>query len=685
MRTFEAVPFVATSPRTGNERPSVLRGKNLIFRGSEQTGYYYEVFAGLKDMGENIADAALTGTLSLTSGSTTVSGTGTAFLTELHIGQFVLAGSSLLVVDDILSDTSFLSGRPAAATQSGQTGYRAGVIFPLNKRRGTLLRGNAFEFDKGTILAVGDGTLRVNGAALSGTSLTAARQPKIALYDSGTGNYSVFTLGMNQPTVPALADVAGGVKNMTAGNYSVRIAPFSSGANATGNSSENVTVTLTSGHKVEITFPAMDTAHGQDGWKLYVTLYGSDQSVQGPWYYHSTVTSADLGGTGAGTTWEIEWLNNEVIGNDLLEFNNNPPPDTEFIAVVDGNPVYVSCDGKGSTSPGPVIFPAKPGNLAAAPVELRATISPPESIVGQVIGQARLFLMTPNALALAQATGRDDLPITTRPYWQTGFRNPYALIFINGRLMGFPVSGPTQSIADGDTVEEEHSFAAAIIELTRLWYAGGVLVAHDPANELVCFFHAADAVNGSGYYTTVCLPYSLRHNCWSVPIEFSSTTGDMIVSGAATVNGRLYVLCGGRQAAGGRTWRTYLFDETPASGTVDWYLAWQYQDDGAELQRKRISAVRVNGRYASATVGIHGCEPGQTFDLTTLTAGNSGSVSGAISLPDTSEVSLGERLELNLPELGSYTVRVDGIWDRSGTRHRIDEVALEVTPRAGRY
>jgi hypothetical protein len=174
-----------------------------------------EAYGGSQNLSETIPTSALTGTLAITSGSKTVTGTGTAFTTELHLGQFVLFVSTgvsyLLVVDSITDNTHFIATKTQTASLSGKTGYRLPILFELNKKRGSLIRGNAIEFDKGTILAIGDGTLRLNSVVLPGTSLSLSnRKPKLAIYDSATGNYSVYSLGMTTPAVPTITSVAGG-------------------------------------------------------------------------------------------------------------------------------------------------------------------------------------------------------------------------------------------------------------------------------------------------------------------------------------------------------------------------------------------------------------------------------------------------------------------------------------------
>lgn len=677
MPSLRAAPHIPTSSRAGGESPTLLRGKNLMLRGRRPDRLYLEVYSGSKNLNEDIPEAALTGTLSLTAGDKVINGTGTAFKSELHIGQQVLVNGEVVVVDKVMSDIVFRSVAPALATASGQTGYRPPVLFEIDEQRGSLIWGNALQFDKGTILGVGQGTLRINGSALPGTSFTAARTPKIAVYDPSTGNYGVYSLGMATPAAHSLAGVAGGVKNMAAGTYSILLVPARTATKGSNNPSVKVSVTITAGQKIRITFVAMDTSKGQDSWRAYGSLFTGNQSIQGPWYYVQTITSTDLGGTGAGTTFDIEWLDAEISRNELLEFDNFPPPECEFIASLGGNPVYVSCLGKTGGSPGANLVPVKPRNVEAALLDINLRLDPAHTIVGWLVAEGRLYLPTTNSLQIGVLQTIADFPITTRPFWKLGLRNPYSVIFVNGRLWGWTESGPTRSAFDGEEGSEEFELAADVWELASRWMDGKVYVVEDVVNETVCFVHAADALNSSGWWTSVVLPYSLRHECWMLPVVLDSSSGDMIVSGVATVNNRFYFIAGGRQQAGGRTWRTYEFD-AGAGVAVPYYAAWAYQDEGAEDRDKEVGAIRVTAKITNGTAGIHGAEADDDVDIAVLEAGNSGSKSGSISLGTTANVHRGDRIELNLPGLALYTARVDGTWSGTGARDRIDEVFLEV-------
>lgn len=570
-RIIRSGPLVPTVPRSGSEGDTVIwRKNNLITRGRDGR-YYEEVYSGEGDLNEDLDMVALAGSINLTQDSETVIGVGSAFLTECHLGQFISAikGSQswLLVVKRVVSDTemvvwTLLPDSPTPwPTITDTRGWRMGVIWAMNDRRATALRGNAVQLDKGSILGVGDGTLRIDGVELS-ASLTLSRRPKIALFDPVAGTYTNSELGMDTPAAGSVtaAAVAGGTKNMQAGNYSLVVTPGHKETDGYNNPSERVDVTIATDDKVRVTVPAMDIAHLQNRWGVWVTPFsstiGSDlKYLEGPWFFLRWVDDAEV--SSAGGTFDIEWLDAEL--GDLVTFNNDAPTDAEFVVVINNIPVWISCQGQGyaahpaATSPGPFICPAKPGNIEAAPLDVAFSSSPPETILGAVVAEGRIYLLTPNHLQIAQTTPSNIVPIIIRPFWHNGFANPYQLAPIpGGQLYGFPTNGPTRSASDGDEMIVSHDWAEAIAEIVlgsgtdAGWNPGQVLVGFDPFNNGVVFFHAADRLNDAGFWTTRWFMYGLSQGFWIGAGEFTSNVQDQIVSGVATVGARMELVIGGR-------------------------------------------------------------------------------------------------------------------------------------------
>ena len=679
-QVFTATQYVPTLARTG-DTPVLFRMKNALVRGLLNSKPYVESFGGAENLSETIPTSALTGTLAISNGSKVVTGTGTAFKTELHLGQRILFNSTgvsyLLVVDEITDNTHFKATKTQTATLSGKTGYRLPRLFELNKKRGTLIWGNAIEFDKGTILAVGDGTLRLNGAVLPGTSLTLSnRKPKLAIYDLATGNYSVYSLGMTTPAAPTVASVAGGTKGMQAGDYGIVLAPAKTATGGFNNGSIPVKVTLAAGGRFEVTDPTFDTTHGQDAWDVYGTLFnqGNVPPDNGPWFLVRQITAADI----AGGKFTAEWLDAELTGQAvLLSFDNDAPSDAEFVQSLAGVPVYISCLGQGGTSPGPDIVSAKLGNPEAAPLENAVPLSPPQTIIGVVSALGRLYLMTPGTLQIAQSI--PDAPyILTRPFWKTGFKNPDSLIFINGTLYGLPNAGPTRSIADGDEGSEETSFAADVEELTSVWIPGQGLTVHDPKNNAVCFFHSADSLNSAGFWTTRVLVYGLKQNAWIGDVVLESDTQDMIVCGVATIDGQLEYLAGGRKADNTVEVNTYRWDT--GSVGVNYYIAWAFTDSGENQRDKIVKNPIITGKFNNGTLSIHGASATESIPVSGLEAGT-GSLTGNISLTNAATVTISQQVPLRI-RAQVWAARIGGT--SASTRDRVDEVVFEVKPVGAR-
>lgn len=682
--------FVPTSPLSGGAGNSIWRGKNFRVRGSEG-GWYCECFSGELDLGETIATKTLTGTLSVTSGSKSVTGTATAFRSELRNGQFILLGANLLVVDTVsrTSDTALTVVTAATATVAGGTGYVLPIIFELNKKRGTLIRGNAQEYDKGTIAAVGDGVLRVDGTALT-SSLTATRLLQLAVYSPSGNDYDIYSLGMPTPAVGDFAVVPDntGTVDMVAGSYGLRFVPSRTATGGYNNPSENYVVTVgappNNNIKVTIT-PHFDTASGQDAWDVYGTLVTPNQGDRGPWYYIKTVVEADF----TGNDFFISYLDGEIAGNDLLSYDNDPPVDAEFVgSLANVYPILISAQGQGydttaTTSPGPFIIPARFSNPEAFPLRNNAVAgSPPETIIGFVSGLALLYLLTPNHLLIASFASTDPrLPaLTIRPFWKTGFRNPYQLTLINGMLYGWSAGTPLRSLADGDEQEAQSEWARDVVSLTRNWKDGNVIVAYDTRNDCVCYFHGADSLNSNNWWRTICLCYDLQNQFWHTPFYLERTDKDFIVSGAATVDGHLAILAGGR-TSGTPVVKTYWFDEGTGQ-SIDAFMAWQLSDEGSEGYDKFIKALRVSGKWTSGTAKIYGTRANTAISVTDIDAGTNALAS--VNLGTVSARTRGGRVPVEVKNLTNWTIRVGTTWAGTGESDGFDEAAIEIIQRGGR-
>jgi len=559
-RVVKAGPYWPTVALTGDESNSAFRLNNLILRGLPPS-QYWETFSGLGDLNEPLDMVALTGTLTLTVDSTTVTGVGTAFFSEVRLGQKITAIASddstswPLVARRVVSDTEIEVWRAPDSSASGVIGWRMSRMYAINAQRGSSSWGGVDPLDKGSFIGAGAGVFQLNGQPLS-ASWTLARHPSIALFDAATDTYTNFPLGMNTPAAPTLAAVGGGTKGMQAGSYSAVILPARSQTGGYNNPSPRADVTIATGDKVQFTLPAMDTANGQDAWWLAVTPYvaaiGANLGyLQGPWFFWVMITTADV--SAGGGTYTTEWLDAEIVVNEIVSFDNDAPTDAEGVVSLNNAPVYFSCQGQGAstnptqTSPGPFIVPSKPNNIEAAPLELAFSSSPPETILWALSGQGRIYLPTINHLQIAQATPDDAVPILIRPFWHDGFAGPDQLVFVNGMIYGFPNGGPSRSVGDGDEIDAERAWAARVYAITQSWSPGHVVVGYDPYNNGIWFFYCGARRNSAGFWTTQGLLYGLPQQDWIGACEYSEDNQDQIVSGLATIGDRLELVVGGRR------------------------------------------------------------------------------------------------------------------------------------------
>lgn len=125
---------------------------------------------------------------------------------------------------------------------------------------------------------------------------------------------------------------------------------------------------------------------------------------------------------------------------------------------------------------------------------------------------------------------------------------------------------------------------------------------------------------------------------------------------------------------------TFVFDE---GGGVEWWIVPQLTDSSIELRDKVIKAVRVTGLVADADVKVYTYGPSDPVVVSDLEDGVN-SVTGAVALPDTTNVAQSPRLTVNCPNAMLSTVRVAGVWDGTGQRQRVDEILYELAQQGVR-
>lgn len=657
---------------------------------------YFECYQGSENLNQPLPTSAITGTISFSPITTTILGSGTSFFDELHIGQMLLAETEVIVVKQITDDTHFTACRLPLSTENNVAALRCPIIFTLNFDIGSLLRGNAVEFDKGTILAVGDGELLVNGSALPGDSLTATRRAQVALYDASTQTYDVQPIGFDDvPTFPTITVVgSGGTKNMSLGYYSFRVAYGSSVTTGYGNPTDTILSGGTIGYQLtlassvfEFDFSADSPPTKADSYVIYASAFqnSSAQSqinaIQGAWFEIRRVKFSEL----TANKIRVEYTDSEL--GDAVSIDNDSPADAEFIATLTNYPILISTNGRGvgsgarqaETSPGAFISPIKTGNFDGYPSDLKVPTEKGEIILGVKGVAGRLFLMCPNTLQATSATQLPTAPFTTRPFWMRGFTTCNNLAVIDDKLYGFTSGSMFRSIAEGDTGNESNDFASDVKSLLSTYNAGYEFTEHDPKNEYVCVIISAKELNSDGWWTSEILPFSLDQQVWVDPIVLSRPDRDMIVSGTASVNGFLYFVAGGRKADTSIVFDTWRFDTgnvVEGDEEIDWSLTWTLADNGLENFAKVIRKLRVTGKFTNAVLRIYATKAGEEINIADIDAGTNPLYE--ISLADSTAVTRYNIIKTQIKNLQMWTVQIAGTWDGIGNKDRFDECFVEI-------
>lgn len=743
----------------GKTSDTIFAGLNMISKGTGPFKYY-EQWTGYGQLYTVGANDLLTGTSAI-NGTNTVTGTGTKYLSELVPGQPISIDSRVYVPMRIDSDTSMVVTPKTHTTLSGITVAALQQIQELDTDIISFTRGSLIKLPLGHMLGVGRGVVRKNGSVIPGGGWTLRDQPQLAALDGGTNNFSIYRLGMRTPVLTTLAAVASGGTKFIAGNYCIRIVPAKVATGGFNNPSGPIVQAVVVGDFIRITFPAMDTNNGQDAWRIYGTLSTSTAAaIQGPWYFVKTiVATTDV--SSAGGTYDLEWADAEISGNDLLEFDNNAPPAAQFVGSIGGLPVLLSCNGKGRTltgtvattagsgavvgtgtlftqelaidrfvyinnilrrvtditdntnmtvtpnatatvgtlalrsadeTPGPVIRPAKAYlggyNFDAYPARAAVSVDPPADILGYLQGEKQIFLLTANALHVAEPnpdpTTSDRIPVVTRRFWGLGFRNARQLVMANNTLYGFTVNGATRSQTAGDKVATQHEFAAPVAEDMKLWDPGKVTVGYSAQHEAICYLHADDGtrLGGTSRYGTL-LMFKLRSETWDPPlrIEDLNDINPTYAMSSCTVQNIFYFAS---PTAAGNT-NVYQLEVT--SGEVgETYLASPFMDANAEGLDKTIEGICLTaGRNNSSplNVSVFGSSATGAIPLDNLKAGIF-SLSGNLPFTVNTPAVTTERAKINVRRLRTVAFRVQ-FASSGNVSGRLDELLADGSVDSVRY
>ena len=637
------ITFRPTRACTGFSDGSVIAGLNMMPKGAAEAPYFENVKSH-RDTAYTAAGVALTGTVAVTANSDQITGTGTSFLTELQVGDFLILSRRLVLVERIVSNTVLICSVVWSSSAAGLAAVRPRLVQSINGRVMTYLRGNVVPTAQGHLLGVGAGVVERDGAPLPGAGLTLDSRLRVGFLSGGS-----FTQLVSGLTIPAATDfvvteTGGGTKDMPVGKYSIRFVPGRSNPISFANPTDAIQFQITTaGNRVHVVFNApMDVAKGQDEWRAYVSL---PNEAGGPWFFFRTITAAQLGGTGAGTSIDIEWRAGEVQFNETVGFRNFPPKPASFVTLQSGVVILYGVGGENDLTPGPSIHPAIDDNIEAFDPDARVTL--PETIVGVTQGVGRDYVACPDRIYIATLSGNTGRAIIWRPFWNAGVYHPRQIVFVNDQLYGCTKAGPRRSADDGGEGSERYYFAEDVAGIFARWNLKHVIVAHDPINEAVCYIHPSTELNAAGKVVSEMLAFNLRTERWSTLIHLSDTSADVIVSSATDTSGEMTFVANGN-----------LYEHDKGLAPVSWYLADAFRTRPGYVQA--TTDVQVTGLMNQGSAGVFGYRSSEA--VPDLSQPNSASLVGAIALPDASECTEYQSEQALTSELVGYTVRLEGVY-----------------------
>lgn len=109
----------------------------------------------------------------------------------------------------------------------------------------------------------------------------------------------------------------------------------------------------------------------------------------------------------------------------------------------------------------------------------------------------------------------------------------------------------------------------------------------------------------------------------------------------------------------------------------DYFLALQPSDSAIEGRDKVVKAVRVTGKVTNAFARVYAYGPVEDIDVDAVEAGTGAKTT--VLLEDCPMVRQSKRHPVNVPNAMMHLIRVEGRWDGSGERDRIDEIFYEVS------
>lgn len=381
--------------------------------------------------------------------------------------------------------------------------------------------GSLFEDFGRSLWGIGAGIPSIEGASLTGITLSTALQVSIAV----AGVYSAantYTAGLSQPAAPAVA--ARATAGLCDGAISVKVARFRSSTGARSRASTTSAVITPALNEIRVTFPAASS--GQDYWHVFVTQTGFggvglhyQLAYNGSYDIpESALTTVDAVARSLSLSFQDGDLNPTTAYVD--DFG---PPAGTHACRIENCMVVLGAYGDSSSSvtststgtAGAVSLPNyyesyRPRDLVYFPEQVVDVLSRPWDSFAYVVHK--------NSVSSLQYVGlRDGPAVAATSVWSdVGFQHPHNVCTFFGRLAGMVAKGSL--VMMNEAGQPDHSWGSEIRDFIKDWEPADTKIGFDPANLLLVVMNGGTA-----------LSYSLESRKWSTPAYLA----DAGVSGSA--------------------------------------------------------------------------------------------------------------------------------------------------------
>lgn len=379
---------------------------------------------------------------------------------------------------------------------------------------------------------IGAGLVRYNGLSLAASATSTL---SMLILTGGTFSGGPYQAGLPQSSAPAVAvrtTLGVGFTGKTRGSVSVVVWRIRSSTGANSIKSPVSIVVVPDNQSLRVTVPAL-ALNGDDRWGYGVTQVGFGFS--GPHYKLGEIADSALDTIdGIPRSFEIEWVDADLVGRPLAPTEDFPPPAAVFggalgdVTFVDG--AYGdTISGVTAGAPGSTIAVSRPLHPESFPGDnLLFPAEPPVNLLRG--GDGYYYRLGATSMGVITYTGGTPALAYQIIWPNIGITQPHnASVGEDGRLYVWAGGAPARIVARSE--EPERGFADDVLDDFSGWQAQDVYLGFnsgvkDGTPPLICYINSA---------LNKIMPYDTSGGAWSSPLSLAGKITGVV---CATVTGR---------------------------------------------------------------------------------------------------------------------------------------------------